>query len=57
VWLLRDGRPVLVQVTTGLDDERHTEIVRGDLTAGDQVIVGEQRSGAPTRSIVPRPRL
>jgi HlyD family secretion protein len=57
VWVLRDGQPVLVQVTTGLDDERYTEIVRGDLAAGDQVIIGEQRSEAPSRSAVPRPRL
>jgi hypothetical protein len=54
---LRDGRPVLVQVTTGLDDERYAEILRGEVTAGDQVIVGEQRSNAPSRSAVPRPRL
>jgi HlyD family secretion protein len=57
VWVLRDGRPVLVQVTTGLDDERYAEILRGEVTAGDQVIVGEQRSNAPSRSAVPRPRL
>jgi HlyD family secretion protein len=57
VWVLRDGQPVLVQVTTGLDDERYAEILRGEVTAGDQVIVGEQRSNAPSRSTVPRPRL
>jgi HlyD family secretion protein len=57
VWILRDGQPVLVQVTTGLDDERYAEIIRGDLAAGDQVIVGEQRSDSPPRLTVPRPRL
>jgi len=57
VWLLRDGQPVPVPVTTGLDDERHTEIVRGELTPGDKVIVGEQRGDPPARSSVPRPRL
>ena len=31
VWVLRDGKPVAVQVTAGLDDDKFTEIVKGEL--------------------------
>ena len=31
LWLLRDGQPVPVSVTLGLDDDNFTEIVKGDL--------------------------
>ena len=56
VWVLRDGRPMRVSVKTGLDDDSYTEVVEGDIHAGDQVIVNEQRTGgaAPGAS---RPRL
>jgi HlyD family secretion protein len=54
VWVLRDGRPVRVAVTTGLDDDTFTEIVKGDLKPDDQVIVTEQRDA---KAAVPRPRL
>jgi len=57
VWVLREGDPEPVHVVTGLDDEVHTEIVQGDLKAGDQVIIAEQRSTTNARSALPRPRL
>ena len=38
-----NGKPVRVAVTLGLDDDSYTEIVGGELKAGDQVIVSEQR--------------
>ena len=43
IWVLRDGQPVELTVVPGLDDENFTEIVRGDLRAGDRVIVAEDR--------------
>ena len=57
VWVLRDGKPVVVQVATGLDDDNFTEIVQGELKRGDRVIVSERRNTANARSGVPRPRL
>jgi len=54
VWVLRDDKPVRVLVTTGLDDDTYTEIVKGDLKEGDQVITTEQRDA---KAAVPRPRL
>src|SRR3974390_1634965 len=55
VWVLRDGKPMAVPVTIGLDDEIFTEIVKGDLHPGDQIIVSEQRDGG--KMVLPTPRL
>ena len=57
VWVLRDGTPTPVPVTTGLDDDEFTEIVQGNLKTDDKVITAEQQKSANTRSGVPRPRL
>ncbi len=58
VWILRDGQPVRVAVTAGLDDDAYTEIVKGDLKAGDQVIIAEQRSdNSSSKAAAPRLRL
>jgi HlyD family secretion protein len=46
VWLLRAGQPTPVQVTTGLDDGISVEVLKGDLQAGEQVIVSEVVSDA-----------
>jgi len=41
VWVLdKDGKPVPVDIITGISDGSFTEIVRGDLKAGQKVIAG-----------------
>ena len=50
VYVLRDGKPVAVPVTAGLDDDSFTEIVKGDLKAGEQVITTEQRNSSSRSS-------
>ena len=55
VWVLRDGKPMAVPITIGLDDETFTEIVKGNLHPGDQIIVSEQRDGG--KMTLPTPRL
>ena len=57
LWVLRDGKPVAVSVVPGLDDDNFTEIVKGDLQPGDQVIFAEERGSTGGRSAVPAPRL
>jgi HlyD family secretion protein len=42
VWVLTNGAPVAVAVTTGLSDGRRTEIVGGALEAGQAVILDRQ---------------
>lgn len=39
VWILKDGRPVAVPVTTGSTSGNLTEVTSGDLTPGTQVVV------------------
>ena len=39
VWVLREGKPVAIEVTTGATDGRNTEIRSQQLKAGDEVIV------------------
>lgn len=41
VYVLEEGEPVAISVGLGITDGRNTEIVSGELKAGDQVIVGD----------------
>jgi HlyD family secretion protein len=43
VWLLRDGKPERIPVTTGVNDGKRTEILTGEIAAGDQAITGAQQ--------------
>lgn len=43
VWVMRDGNPVPVWITIGLDDGEMVEVLEGDLKPGDKVIVNEIR--------------
>ena len=56
VWVLRDGKPEQVAVTAGLDDDTFTEIVAGDVKAGDQVITAERRATS-VKAAAPRLQL
>ena len=49
--------PVAVTVVPGLSDDNFTEIVKGDLNPGDQVITAESRGQAGGQSSLPPPRL
>jgi H+-transporting ATPase len=55
VWILSDGKPAAVSVWLGLDDGAYTEVVRGGLRSGDQLIVGEGNGASEeTTAIMPR---
>lgn len=56
VYVLADGKPVRVAVKTGISDKATTEIVSGDLKAGDAVIVADLTS-VKSNSATPRGRL
>jgi HlyD family secretion protein len=63
VWILdADGKPKAVALTLGISDGTATEVLRGDLTEGQEVIAGlapagQNRSGAPGGSAPAGPRL
>ena len=46
VWILEGDFLRAKLVTTGISDNRYTELVSGDLKAGDKLVVGEKRKGA-----------
>jgi len=46
VWVLRDGAPLAVPITTGITDGRMTEVTGGAVEAGMQVIT-DQKVAAP----------
>ena len=46
VYVLRNGNPEPVRVKTGLTDGAKTEILSGELTEGDAVIVDQKRAGS-----------
>ena len=56
LWVLRDGQPTAVPLVLGLDDDSFTEIIKGDLKVGDQVIISEQRGSSSNQPAVPLPR-
>ena len=43
--ILRDGKPTEITVQLGLDDGAYTEIVKGDVQPGDELIIGESGGG------------
>jgi HlyD family secretion protein len=61
VWILGpDGKPAAITLTLGLSDGASTEVLRGDLREGQDVIVGSTGGGGrgaqPTQG-APRLRL
>lgn len=57
VWILRDGQPREVPVTTGLVDDTFVEVRGDDLHEGDAVIVGERAAGAGGTGAGTAPRM
>lgn len=49
VFVLRDGKPVAVPITTGISNSSRIELLEGELKEGDGVIV-EQSGGAAKKS-------
>ena len=47
VWVVgADGKPSAVEIFTGISDGAFTEIVRGDIEAGKEVIIGTNQPNA-----------
>ena len=49
VWVLKDGKPVAVPVTVGLDDGTWAEVTGGQLAEGDAVITDQSAAGAAAK--------
>jgi hypothetical protein len=44
VWVLDDGKPKAVPIAIGVADATHTELVRGDIAEGHEIIIGLNRA-------------
>lgn len=56
VWVLRGGRPVPVDLELGLRSETHAEVLRGNIAAGEQVVVAMERADSQRKATTgPRP--
>jgi len=51
VYVLRNGKPVRVEIRTGITDGGFTEVGGHSLQPGDQVIVGVESTGASPNSV------
>ncbi len=49
VYVFKDTRFSLASVIIGISDNRFTEVISGNLRAGDQVVVSEEDGGAETQ--------
>lgn len=47
VHILKNGKIIPLNVKLGITDNRNTEIISGELKAGDQVITGESQTSQP----------
>ncbi|MEI7455314.1 MAG: efflux RND transporter periplasmic adaptor subunit [Nitrosomonadales bacterium] len=50
LYVLRNGQLVAVPVKLGITDNRNTEILSGDIKAGDQIVTGDAQGGNTAQS-------
>lgn len=50
LWVLEEGRPLPIQVETGISDGAYVEIKSDDLKEGDRVITGEEAGSTKGRA-------
>ncbi len=55
IWVMRDGTPRPITIHAGLSDGSVTEVVDGDVSAGDQVAVDTISADGPTPTASPLP--
>ena len=57
VYVLKNGQLQPVTVKLGITDNRNTEIISGDLKAGDQLVTGDTQATNTPASSAPRGRM
>jgi HlyD family secretion protein len=53
VWMLKDGKPAPMSVRLGVSDGKATEMLRGDIQAGQEIILG-MLEGSQSQTTKPR---
>jgi len=49
VWVVKDGTPAAVALRLGVSDGRMTEVLRGEIAEGTEIILGVEEAGAGKR--------
>ncbi|HMK55333.1 MAG TPA: efflux RND transporter periplasmic adaptor subunit [Dissulfurispiraceae bacterium] len=57
VWLLENGKPKRVKLTTGISDGSYTEVLTGDLSEGNILIIESLTKGKPQQTMSGPPRM
>jgi len=57
VWILRNGKLVPVPVTLGLSEGSYTEVLAGDLSPGDEVVIEKIRKNSSSQGGSSPPRM
>ncbi|MCL2888179.1 MAG: efflux RND transporter periplasmic adaptor subunit [Elusimicrobia bacterium] len=55
IWLLQNGVPVRIDIKTGIQDDKNTEIVSGDVKEGDLAITSESTTVQKKSSLLAVP--
>jgi len=57
VWILKNGKPVSVSVVLGLSEGSYTEVLSGDLSPGDDVVIEKIRNNGSSTGGSGPPRM
>lgn len=57
IWIDKKGKPVRINVETGVNDDSYTQIISDDIKEGDMVYIGTSDSKAAKKSHMMPPRL
>lgn len=55
VWVIRGGKPIRINIKTGISDGESSELLEGDLREGEEVIVDLTGQKTPQSGTTPRP--
>jgi HlyD family secretion protein len=53
VWRIKDGEPVAVTLRLGVSDGKATEILKGEIAEGDEIILGAEAANGAKRQARP----
>ncbi len=54
IWIEQKGKPVRIDIETGVSDDSYTEIISDRIKEGDKVYIGKSQSGKKQEMRVPR---
>jgi HlyD family secretion protein len=57
VWILSKGKPTYVNIKTGISDGTYTELIKGDIREGQEVIIDSTQKKTKSQTQLPGPRI